>query len=106
MEINTFIPFPNSRLQKILNCISKGTPVIFCAQIWPFRSDPSFVELLCRQQKDDAACSYSPVYFPVSDIKPVILSSPSLSSDVKLDGLRGEGEALNQNRKINFRLCI
>lgn len=54
------------------------------------RSEPHSVELLCRQQRDAAACSYTPVYFPDSDINSVIPSSFTLSSDVRLDVLRGE----------------
>lgn len=50
------------------------------------RSEPYFVELLCRQQRDAAAGSYTSVYFPDSDIKYVIPSSLTLSSDVRLHG--------------------
>lgn len=69
------------------------------------RSDPSFVELLCEQQKDAAVRSYVPLYVPEPDIRPVILSSFTLSSVIRLGRLRSEGEALNQNRKIHFGLC-
>lgn len=54
------------------------------------RSEPDFVELLCRQQRDAAACSYIPVCFPDSDIKSVIPASLTLSLDIRLDGLGGE----------------
>lgn len=33
--LKCFIPLPNDHLRKILRYISKDTPVISCAQVWP-----------------------------------------------------------------------